>query len=152
MLVKITLKNLADLCVHHNYDFDESYKSVVGRDKNDLLTMDTASESFPHVLKEAATKDQLEKLGKQLSIGDGVGTELKSLLSNYLGIQTTAGCSCLKRAKEMNVKGVEWCALNKDLIAEWLREESKKKRMPFVKAVALTLITVAIWKYRRKIS
>ena len=53
----------------------------------------------------------------------GPGTELKKLLSR-IGITPKAGCKCLARAVEMDIRGCEWCEANIDTIVGWLREEA----------------------------
>ena len=146
MLVKIKLQHLADLCIKHDYSFEECYQSVVDKSENDILTMDTVHKNFPHTLKEAAHAAELKKVDGLAPTVPGVGTEMKTLLSDYLGIKTNASCKCNQRANEMNAKGVDWCEANKDLIVSWLQEETKRRKMPFIKTAAITLINIAIWK------
>lgn len=156
MLVKVTLKQLADRCIDAGYDFDNAYKSVVSRN-GDILMMDTEHKTFPFQLMEAAEAERtlgprhLEKEFAKQVLGEGVGTELKLLLSTYLGIRPSLGCKCMKRAKEMNSRGLEWCELNKERIVSWLREEAKNKKLPFINSVAHTVLNIAIWKYKRKV-
>lgn len=73
----------------------------------------------------------------------GVGTELKKLLAK-IGIAATPTCSCNKRARTMDEKGIDWCKENIDLIVSWLREEAEKRRLPFVDFAGKLLVKRAI--------
>lgn len=74
---------------------------------------------------------------------NGPGTILSKMLSK-IGIHSTPNCSCRRRAMEMNTKGPEWCAENIDMIVGWLREESEKRKLPFVDFAGKLLIQRAI--------
>lgn len=78
-----------------------------------------------------------------LPLGYGVGTELKKLLAK-IGITATPTCSCNKRAQFMDEQGIDWCKENIDLIVSWLREESEKRRLPFVDFAGKLLVKRAI--------
>lgn len=112
------------------------------------------------------TKSQLEQRFKELA-GDniqeylqkfiprtleadphGPGSILSGMLSS-LGIKSSEGCSCKRRAVAMNVQGPDWCEENKDTILSWLEEESKKRKLPFVKMIADAMVSRAIKKSRR---
>ena len=80
---------------------------------------------------------------------DGPGTELKRLLSK-IGIHSKANCSCNKRAYLMDEKGNNWVEANIDMVADWLGEEAKKRRIHFLKAGAKILIRKAISNSRKK--
>lgn len=79
----------------------------------------------------------------------GPGTELKKLLSR-IGIKPKAGCKCLARAVEMDIRGCDWCEQNIDLIVSWLREEATKRGLPFVDAAGRMLVRRAIANARRQ--
>lgn len=74
---------------------------------------------------------------------NGPGTILSKMLSK-IGIKSTPNCSCRRRAMEMNTRGPEWCAQNIDTIVGWLREESEKRKLPFVDFAGKLLIQRAI--------
>lgn len=155
MLVKILTRQLAELCISENYRFEDAYESVVERDASqDILTMDTNHKKFPHRLLEVARRRQQGKPSTTAEIvrsfGEGPGTELKIILQRYLGITTNHACTCNKRAKEMNEKGVDWCEANKSRIVGWLSEEAEKRNLPFMRSVASSLVSLAIWRHRRK--
>ena len=79
---------------------------------------------------------------------DGPGTVLSKMLAK-VGIKSTPNCSCRRRAMEMNTRGPEWCTENVDTIVGWLREESEKRKLPFVDFAGKLLIQRAI-KVSRK--
>lgn len=78
----------------------------------------------------------------------GPGTELKKLLSR-IGITPKAGCKCLARAVEMDIRGGKWCEANVNTITGWLREEATKRGLPFVDAAGRLLVRRAIANARR---
>lgn len=73
----------------------------------------------------------------------GPGTKLKNLL-NYIGIVPVGNCKCNARAKVMDIYGPDWCEKNIDMIVGWLREESSKRKLPFVQWVAKKIVMLAI--------
>jgi hypothetical protein len=88
------------------------------------------------------------------SIGEvlsGPGTELKKLLS-HVGIAATTNCSCNARAREMDIRGADWCEANIDTIVGWLREEATKRGLPFLDAAGRLLVSRAIRNARKAAS
>lgn len=79
---------------------------------------------------------------------NGAGTILSGMISS-LGIKSTPNCSCRQHAIEMNEKGPDWCEQNLDQILGWLKEESKKRNMPFIETIAKIMVMKAIKKSRR---
>lgn len=79
---------------------------------------------------------------------NGPGTILSKMLAK-IGIKSTPNCSCRRRAMEMNRRGPDWCAENIETITGWLREESEKRKLPFVDFAGRLLIQRAI-KVSRK--
>jgi len=83
------------------------------------------------------------KINKKTYLNNGVGTELKKLLSK-IGIKATPNCSCNARAKIMDAKGIEWCKENIDIIVGWLKEEAAKRNLPFMEMAGKLLVKRAI--------
>lgn len=77
----------------------------------------------------------------------GVGTELKKLLAK-IGIRSTPNCQCNSRAAEMDRRGPDWCEENMEVILGWLKQESDRRKLPFVAAAAKLLVRRAIKKAR----
>lgn len=154
MLLKIRLESFAEMCIRHDIDFDQAYKSVVDSEKKGVVVVDTQDKHFPKKLLNIKQRDPSKPITdrevEENFLGEGVGTELKLLLSRYLGIRTSAGCKCNQHAQEMNQRGVQWCESNKEQILRWLQEESKKKKLPFIRTAAFSLISIAIYKYKRR--
>lgn len=80
----------------------------------------------------------------------GPGTELKRLLRRF-GIHERIACKCVRRAKRMDIAGPDWCAENLEMIVDWLHEEARARRLPFVRALARVLVKRAIRNARRKL-
>ena len=78
----------------------------------------------------------------------GPGTELKKLLSK-IGITSSPTCSCNKRAKTMDEKGIAWCEENVETICDWLQEEATKRKLPFVRLAGKALIHLAIRRAKK---
>ena len=112
------------------------------------------------------TKSQAEQRIQTL-LGDDPGKYLRSLYPKTLeenpnhpgtilskmiksvGIQMTDSCSCKRHALEMNEKGNDWCEQNIDTIVGWLRDEAKRRNLPFMDAIGKMLISRAIKKSRK---
>lgn len=77
----------------------------------------------------------------------GPGTILSNMLST-IGIKSSPSCACRKHAIEMNDKGPDWCEQNIDTILEWLKDESTKRKLPFIESVAKMMVNKAISKAR----
>lgn len=112
------------------------------------------------------TKSQAEKRLEEL-MGNDQGAYLRSLYPKTLeenpnhpgtvlskmiksvGIQMTDSCSCKRHALEMNENGNDWCEQNIDTIVGWLRDESKRRGLPFIDALGKLLVGRAIKKSRK---
>ena len=93
-------------------------------------------------------KGQAAKM-QEPDIGEGVGTELKKMLS-MIGLRSGPHCSCNEKAKKMNDNGIQWCKDNKSTILGWLEEEAKKRKLPFLKFGANKIINFAIHRADKK--
>lgn len=76
------------------------------------------------------------------------GTILSKMIKS-VGIQMTDTCSCKRHALEMNDKGNDWCEENIDTIVGWLRDEAKRRGLPFIDAIGKLLVSRAIKKSRK---
>ena len=79
---------------------------------------------------------------------NGPGTILASMFSS-LGIKSSPTCSCRRHAIEMNEKGNEWCEQNLSTILGWLKDESAKRKIPFVESLASMVVKRAIRKSKQ---
>jgi len=80
-----------------------------------------------------------------------VGTELKKLLSK-IGIQSKKGCGCSDRARHIDyMESIEpgWAEKNIEEIVDWMQEEAKKRKLPFVRAGAKVLVKLAIRRAKK---
>lgn len=80
---------------------------------------------------------------------NGPGSILASMFSK-IGIKSTPTCSCRRHALEMNQKGVSWCEDNVPTIVGWLKEESKKRKIPFIESIATMVVKRAINQSKKK--
>ena len=132
--------NLIARCKDRGYTLEEVMSCVISQN-GDMWTIDEQHKDYP-----------LKSKKKESSIDDsgyGAGTELKKLLS-YIGINSTSNCSCNKRAKIMNIKGIQWCKDNKEEILSWMQEEAQRRGLPFFKFGAKRLLNMAISKAEKK--
>lgn len=79
---------------------------------------------------------------------NGPGTVLSKMIKS-LGIVMSDSCSCRRHAIEMNSKGNDWCEQNVDTIVGWLREEAKRRNLPFIDMVGKLMVNRAIKKSRK---
>ena len=79
---------------------------------------------------------------------NGPGTVLSKMIKS-LGIVMSDSCSCRRHAIEMNTKGSDWCEQNIDTVVGWLREEAKRRGLPFVDMVGKLMVNRAIKKSRK---
>ena len=79
----------------------------------------------------------------RIAISPQPGTELANMLDR-IGIKYTPTCSCRDKARAMDMRGVEWCRKNIDRIVDWLAEEAKERKLPFVRMAGKALVTLAI--------
>jgi len=77
----------------------------------------------------------------------GPGSRLKAILGR-LGIKSMGGCRCNARAREMDLRGPDWCLAHIDQIVLWLREEATRRKLFFADWPARLLIRLAIAQSR----
>lgn len=76
------------------------------------------------------------------------GTLLSKMIKS-MGFSMTDSCSCKRHALQMNEKGNDWCEQNIDTIVGWLREEAKKRNLPFIDAIGKLMVNRSIKKSRK---
>lgn len=92
---------------------------------------------------------RMERAEREQPTPDGPGTELKKLLAK-VGIHATPNCKCTKHMKVMNTKGPEWCEENIEDILDWLKEETNRRNLPFVRSIARRIVKYAIKRSVKK--
>jgi hypothetical protein len=128
---------LLERCVQRGYSLDEVMPCVVKRE-GDMWTIDETHSSYP-------SKSRLVINAEDPMANDqhGPGTYLSNLLKK-IGIVSSPNCSCKYRIKIMNVNGNDWCENNINTIITWLKEEAKKRKLPFIDFAAELLVNRAI--------
>jgi hypothetical protein len=124
--------NFVQLCARRGYSLQE-VSACIKSDDGDLITVDETHPAYPRAPRPKPP---------------GPGAELKALLK-ALGIVAKPGCSCNKRARIMDEKGCDWCEANIATISDWLREEARKRRLPYLDIAGIALIRRAIKRARR---
>ncbi len=150
-------KNLIARCEQRGYDIDEVMACVVEKKTDDMWIINIdhpAYPKFPKHNKDHPSYRIMEnirsgKVKNTQNFGEGVGTELKNLLS-WMNIRATENCDCNSKAKFLNEKGIEWCKQNIDTICVWLKEEATKRNIPFFNYGATKLVKFAIFRAERK--
>lgn len=79
---------------------------------------------------------------------NGPGTLLSKMIKS-MGIVMSDSCSCRRHAIAMNTSGNDWCEQNIDTIVGWLRDEAKRRGLPFVDLIGKLMVTRAIKKSRK---
>jgi hypothetical protein len=95
---------------------------------------------------------------KKPAIVGGPGTELKTLLKKWLGIEATPTCSCNRMAARMDALGPEWCESDAGMteILGVMRAEHAKRRadgrtkLPWTDFGATQLVRLACRRARGK--
>lgn len=124
----------------------------------DAATFSTISDNLSLTALEALTKTKLGDNPESFLQGlfpktlesdpNGPGSVLSGMIAS-LGIKAAPNCSCKRHAIEMNEKGPDWCEENMDTILSWLKEESTKRKLPFIESVARLVVQRAIKTSRR---
>jgi hypothetical protein len=135
--------NLIQICEERGYLLEDVLECVAKQD-GDIWTIDEHHPKYPKI-----KVDNNPKITKNIDLGEGVGTELKKILS-WFNINASPTCSCNLKAKTMNENGIEWCKYNKELILSWLKEEAVKRNFPFSTYAAKKILNIAIYKAERK--
>lgn len=134
--------NLIKICEERGYTLESVMECVI-KQEDDMWTIDEHHPKYPKI-----KIDNNPIVTKNIDIGEGVGTELKKILS-WFNIESTPNCSCNQKAKTMNDNGLEWCKNNKTLIISWLKEESIKRNLPFFTYAAKKILNIAIARAER---
>jgi hypothetical protein len=104
----------------------------------------------PPGLRDAATA-MLAELGIEDSLAKPpefrCGTELKALLKDWLGIESTPTCSCNAMARRMDERGPDWCRSDEGMaeILGVMRTEHAKRNtiLPWSDIAARQLVLLA---------
>ncbi len=134
-------------CQQRGYLLEDVMPCVIKQD-GDIWVVDVDHPAYPKPKEENYDHPSYKKIDDAEmyeKLGKGVGTELKKILS-WFNINSSPNCSCNRKAKYMNDKGVEWCKNNIDTIVAWLKEEAEKRHLPFFAYAAKKIIKIAIYR------
>ena len=79
----------------------------------------------------------------------GPGCHLSKQLAR-LGFKKIHGCKCSDHAKRMDAWGCDECESRIDEICDWLKEEARKRGIPYLSVVSRMLVRRAISNARRE--
>jgi len=130
------------------YTLAEVAGCIVAED-GDTITVDETHADYPRHRKPDAAP---------LAVIGGPGTELKALLSRWIGIEADSGCQCNSMAARMDALGPAWCESDAGLpeILEVMQAEHAKRwaegrtRLPWSDFAATQLVRLACRRARAK--
>ena len=131
------------------YTLNEVMPCVVAKD-GDQWTIDPNHPAYPLKPRPKRTPPP--------PLGEGPGTELKALLKDWLGIESSPTCRCNAMARKMNAKGIEW-SLGPEGMAEILaamqaehakRKQAGQTRLPWTDFGARKLVELACSRAKSK--
>lgn len=105
----------------------------------------------PELMPEFLFKEMVENkqmILKKLRAKLGVGGEMKRILRTF-GIEEKSTCKCNARSATMDLWGPDQCEQRADEIVGWLREEAKKRKLPFLDVVGRMILKRAIKAARK---
>ena len=129
-MLATSLDSLKELCEKTDTPIEHAMECIVSESPSGDIIIDENSPFYPRVSE------------------GGVGQELKKLLK-FIGITSSAGCSCNTKAKTMDRQGIAWCEKNVELILSWLREEAENRKLLFIDVGARALVKMAIKRAKR---
>lgn len=89
------------------YTLDEVRPCIVS-DDGDTLTVDETHDAYPRAVRPGYRPPAWTPI-PGLATSAGPGTELHSILKDWLGIEPTADCPCRSMAAKMDRLGPDWC-------------------------------------------
>jgi hypothetical protein len=145
--------HLAARCRQRGYTLDEVRACIVS-EEGDQITVDETHQAYPRAPKPGFVPPR----SKQAEPPHGPGTELKALLKDWLGIESSPTCSCNTMASRMNALGPDWCESEAGLaeILCTMRDEHAKRRadgrtrLPWTDFGATQLVRLACRRARAK--
>ena len=136
-MIRCKLSDLEQRCRERGYTLDEVRPCIVSED-GDAITVDETHDSYPHRRP-------------------GPGAELKALLRDWLGIESSPTCSCNAMARRMDESGPDWSeGEGMTQILDVMRTEHAKRWadgrtiLPWTDAGARQLVLLACRRSRAK--
>jgi hypothetical protein len=140
--MRLFLERLAD----RGYSLEEVRGCIVSENGDDV-TVDESHGDYPRGNR-----------GIGAVTSSGPGTELKAILSDWLGIEADERCGCRRMAARMDALGPEWCESEEGMaeILGVMRDEHGKRwadgrtKLPWTDIGARQLVRLACRKARAK--
>lgn len=119
------------------YTLAEIQPCILEKLPGDRWLVDVDSHFYPH------PKDKRPPLMAAAPAPSGPGTEVKRILKRF-GITASSGCSCNKRAQQMDAWGVVGCLAHHREIVAWFGEEARKRRLRYWPVMGYWLLGAAV--------
>jgi len=156
--MKLRAFDVAFRAAQRGYTADEVRPCLTSHIGGGVFEVDVDHHSYPRVSKEGykhqgsirdAANRMLAELGHAGVLDPPVlcGTELKGLLKDWLGIESTPTCSCNAMARKMDERGPEWCKSDdgmSEILGVMRIEHAKRKTiLPWSDIAARQLVLLA---------
>jgi hypothetical protein len=138
--MKLRAFDVAFRAVQRGYTLEEIRPCLTSHIGGGVFEVDVDHPSYPQVAKEGykpqgSLRDAANKMLVELGHAGVLeapmlcGTELKALLKDWLGIESTPTCSCNAMARKMDSLGPDWCASDEGMaeILGVMRDEHAKR-------------------------
>ena len=153
-MITCRLSHLEARCQERGYTLDEVRPCIV-REDGDSITVDETHPAYPR------SRPGLGGMMAAVAPAPGhpckCGTELKSLLKDWLGIKASPTCSCSSMARRMDSLGPDWCEgegmasiLDVMRVEHAKRWSAGKTVLPWTDAGARQLVLLACRRSRSK--
>ena len=157
--MKLRAFDVAFRAVQRGYTLDD-IRPCLTQDLGDgIYEVDVEHSAYPMTLKHGYSPPQslrsaamalavtLGAVDIPQSLPSGPGTELKALLKDWLGIESTPTCSCNAMAQTMDERGPEWCKSDEGMaeILGVMRTEHARRNtiLPWSDIAARQLVLLA---------
>jgi hypothetical protein len=142
-LLRVDVEGRAD---ERGYDPDWILPCFVKDLGDGYWEVDVDHERYPRERNVGVNKPE------KTPVTEGPGTELKKLLA-FAGIKSSPSCKCNARARTMDTMEAQfpgWCLRHIDTILGWLKEESSKRKIPFIPFAAEQAVKLSIRRAQKK--
>jgi hypothetical protein len=156
-MTRVALAKLHAAAPHRKPGYLDAVMAVAKDVSETHITLE--AEDFARLRREYASQPRKAHPAPQPPApSHGPGTELKALLKDWLGIESSPTCSCNKMAAKMNAAGPDWCETDAGLaeILGVMRAEHGKRwadggtRLPWSDFGATQLVRLACRRARAK--
>jgi hypothetical protein len=153
-MISCHIKHLESRCRQRGYTLDEVRACIVSQD-GDQITVDETHAAYPRTAKPRSPASHAAAPKPPVApkpLGDGPGSELKSLLAVF-GIHSSPTCKCNAMARKMNEMEVTepgWSLAHIEEVVDVMEETAKKRNLPFLRTAGRILVRKAVRNWQKK--